>query len=178
MEKINGLIFELTGKIQSLMPRILIGLIILGGFIIAGIIFQHITGKVAGKLKIPQEVCSLLRQAVKAVFIIIGIITALGTMGINVSAMVAALGLSGFALGFALRDTVSNLASGILLLVYRPFGAGDSIGVMAFEGEVVDIDLRYTTLRTEGKIVLIPNSTLFNTPVNVIGKQGKEAGKS
>lgn len=170
IEKIEGLIFELSGKIQSLMPRIIIGLIILGGFIIAGIIFNHITGKVARKLKIPQEVCSLLKQSVKAVFIIIGIITALGTMGINVSAMVAALGLSGFALGFALRDTVSNLASGVLLLVYRPFGVGDRISVMAFEGEVAEIDLRYTTLQTEGKIVLIPNSTLFNTPVNVILK--------
>ncbi len=174
IEKLNGILFDLAVKLQSLMPRIIIGLIILGAFILAGIILQYLSGRISRRFKLPPEVCSLLQQVVKASFIIMGIITSLGTMGINVSAMVAALGLSGFALGFALRDTVSNVASGVLLLVYRPFSVGDRIGVMAFEGEVTEIDLRYTVIEMENKKVLIPNSTLFNTPVNVFNK-GSEA---
>ena len=172
-EKLNGVFVDLAAKIQSLLPRMLIGLIILGAFILAAIILQYLSGRVSRRFKLPPEVCSLLQQVVKASFIIIGIITALGTIGINISAMVAALGLSGFALGFALRDTVSNVASGVLLLVYRPFSVGDRIEVMAFEGEVAEIDLRYTTVGMENRKILIPNSTLFNTPVNVFKKNNE-----
>ncbi len=166
-EKINGVLRDFSDKVYALAPRLLIGLVILLVFILLAVFFQFLAGRLGRKCKLPEEVGTLLQQTVKALFIIIGIITALGTIGINISAMVAALGLSGFALGFALRDTVSNVTSGVLLLVYRPFSIGDRIGVMAFEGEVVEIDLRYTTILMEAKKVLIPNSTMFNTPVNV-----------
>lgn len=168
----DGVLSALADKIHSFMPRIIIGIIILAAFVLAGIIFQYLSGRVARKLKLPPEVCSLLQRIVKASFLIVGIITALGTVGINVSAMVAALGLSGFALGFALRDTVSNVAAGVLLLVYRPLSVGDRIAVLAFEGEVSDVDLRYTTVDTENRKVLIPNSTLFNTPVSIFKNTG------
>ena len=59
------------------------------------------------------------------VVIAIGLVTGFGTMGIDVSALIAGLGLSGFALGFALRDAVSNLIAGVLILLYRPFSYGD-----------------------------------------------------
>ncbi len=177
-EKLNGVFYDFSLKMQALAPRIIIGFIILAAFILAGIASQYFAGRISRKLRFPPEVSNLLQQTVKAVFVIIGIITALGTVGINISAMVAALGLSGFALGFALRDSVSNIASGVLLLVYRPFSVGDRIGVMAFEGEVTEIDLRYTTIKMEQKRVLLPNSTLFNTPVNVFSKEsaGTESG--
>lgn len=58
---------------------------------------------------------------------LLGLVTALGTAGVNVSALVTSLGLVGFALGFALKDALSNIISGILLLLYRPFSVGDVI---------------------------------------------------
>ena len=76
-------------------------------------------------------------------------------MGINVSALVAGLGLTGFALGFALKDTISNLLSGVLILLYRPFKIGNTIKVSGYEGDVVSIDLRYTELNSEGNKILI-----------------------
>ena len=102
---------------------------------------------------------------------VLGFITALGTLGINVTALVAGLGLTGFALGFALKDTISNMLSGILILLYRPFRIGNTIKISGFEGEVVVIDLRYTELSSEGSKILIPNSKLFTDPITVLQKE-------
>jgi small-conductance mechanosensitive channel len=121
--------------------------------------------------RVPQnrELLELLARTAKITLLVFGTVTAFGTMGINVSAMVAGLGLTGFALGFALRDVLSNILSGVLLLLYRPFGRGDHIAVAGMEGVVTAIDLRYTTLAQGEKTILIPNSNLFTTPIVVSG---------
>jgi small-conductance mechanosensitive channel len=109
-----------------------------------------------------------LQRTSSITLIILGFITALGTLGINVSALVAGLGLTGFALGFALKDTISNLLSGVLILLYKPFVIGNRIKISGYEGIVVSIDLRYTELNTEGNKILIPNSKLFTDPITVL----------
>lgn len=109
----------------------------------------------------------LLGRTTKIAVLLLGVATALGTMGVNVSALVAGLGLTGFALGFAFRDILSNLLAGVLLLLFRPFDVGDHISVSGLDGEVVSIDLRYTVLQQEGKKILIPNSNLFTNPILV-----------
>lgn len=102
------------------------------------------------------------------ILITLGFVTAFGTFGNNVSALVAGLGLTGLVLGFALKDTISNLLSGVLILLYRPFKIGDTINISGFEGNIVSIDLRYTELNCEGNKTLIPNSKLFADPITVI----------
>ncbi len=94
----------------------------------------------------------------------LGTIVGLGTMGINVEALVASLGLAGFALGFALRDAIASVLAGVLILIYRPFGYGDHIVVSGFEGVVVHINLRYTTIEDSDKHHLIPNQTMYSSP--------------
>jgi small-conductance mechanosensitive channel len=97
-------------------------------------------------------------------------------MGTNVSALVASLGLTGFALGFALR-ALSNLLAGILILVYCTLKIDDKIAVAGFEGTVMKIDLGYTTLQAEDARVLIPNSTLFTNPIKALRGNGEVCGK-
>jgi len=80
--------------------------------------------------------------------IIFGFITAPGTLGVNISALVAGLGLTGFALGFAFRDALPNVLAGIMILFYHPFRRGDRVVITGLEGQVTAIDLRYTTWRT------------------------------
>ncbi len=92
---------------------------------------------------------------------------ALGTFGINISALVAGLGLTGFALRFALKDVVSNLIAGSIILLHRPFKINDRIIVVGHEGKVIKIDLRYTTLKTKDHLSLIPNGMVLNKPVMV-----------
>ena len=101
--------------------------------------------------------------------LILGFISGFGTMGVNVAGLVAGVGLTGFALGFALRDAVSNLLAGVLILTFRPFRVGSDIKVGGFSGTVLAIDLRYTTLSGEGRYVLVPNKTMYTSPITVIG---------
>ena len=88
----------------------------------------------------------------------------------HISALVAGLGLTGFALGFAFKDILGNVLAGMLILIYRPFSLKDYITVSGLEGTVVNIDLRYTTLHTEGKTILIPNSVLFIESIVILEK--------
>ena len=114
-----------------------------------------------------QDLFNVLGRAAKITLLVLGLITALGTVGINVQALVAGLGLTGFALGFAFRDVLSNLLAGILILLYKPFHRGDYISTTGLDGTVSKIDLRYTTLDQDGKQILIPNSNLFTNPITV-----------
>ncbi len=101
----------------------------------------------------------------------LGLIFAIGKLGFDVNGIVAGLGLTGFALGFAFKDALSNLIAGIFLLFYRPFGIGDTIRLETpksiHEGRVTTIDLRYTTLKSGERTILIPNSFLLTEPISI-----------
>jgi small conductance mechanosensitive channel len=114
-----------------------------------------------------KDVIHLIGQSTRIGVLVFGAVTGLATMGINVAALVAGLGLTGFALGFALRDVLSNLLAGAMIIIYRPLQRQDRIVVAGFEGTVVEIDLRYTTLQGEQKRFLIPNSTLFTNTITL-----------
>lgn len=150
------------------MPRIIGVVVILVAFFILAKIVKRIIFNTAERLKLDSNLTSLLARTSNITLMIFGFITALGTLGINVSALVAGLGLTGFALGYAMKDTISNLLSGVLILLYRPFETGDRIKVSGYEGIVISIDLRYTELDSEGNKVLIPNSKLFTDPITVL----------
>lgn len=114
------------------------------------------------------EIMDLLTAVIYWTVLSLGVVVGLGTMGVNVEAIVASLGLTGFALGFALRDAIANVLAGVLILTYRPFGYGDRIVVSGFAGVVIHIDLRYTTIEDSDKYHLIPNQTMYSNPVTVL----------
>lgn len=149
-----------------------VSLIILACFWIAGTIVKKIVARIArGHDSAKEDIINLVGQIARISLLVFGSITALGTLGINVSALVAGLGLTGFALGFAFRDVLSNVVAGILILIHRPFRHGDRISVMGFEGLVIGIDLRYTALENDEKVFLIPNSSLFTNPLSLTKPQ-------
>ncbi len=76
----------------------------------------------------------------------------------------AGLALAGFALGFALRDVLSNLLSGFLILFNRPFAPGARINVTGLEGKVISVDLRYTSLDAAYKLGLISKFQPLHQP--------------
>lgn len=139
-------------------------------YIIAQILYFIIKG-VSRKFDYDKTIVKLIASTTKITFIIIGIVTALGTFGINITALVAGLGLTGFALGFAMKDTISNLLSGIMIMLYRPFREGDKIKISGFEGVVTSIDLRYTKLDGENEQIIIPNSKMFADPIVIVKKK-------
>src|SRR5947208_3750611 len=123
--------------------RIATATVIMFLFWLAAAIVYRLIVRIESHLSSRRDVLQLIARSVNIALLILGALTALGTAGVNVSALVAGLGLSGFALGFALRDILSNVLAGFLILFYRPFSAGDQINVLGLEGRVVDVDLRY-----------------------------------
>lgn len=101
----------------------------------------------------------------------LGIIFATGKLGVDITGILAGLGLTGFALGFAFKDALSNLIAGIFILFYKPFTLGDAIRIetqkSVHEGRVSAIDLRYTTLKSGERTILIPNSFLLTEPITI-----------
>jgi len=151
--------------------KVLLGLLIFLGFLVMSLIIKKIISNLE-KHADPQreQLLALIGDVARITLMIFGVITALGTMGINVSALVAGLGLTGFALGFAFRDALSNLLAGVMILMYHPFRRGDHIAITSLaglDGEVVSIDLRYTTLQTQEKKFLVPNSLLLTNAISV-----------
>lgn len=158
----------LVAETNLWVPRLGGVLIIILIFYILSKIIKNVIIKSSTRLNLDPNITSLLAQTSSVTLLVFGFVTALGTLGINVSAIVAGLGLTGFAIGFALKDSISNLVSGILILLYKPFAIGNRIKVSGYEGDVVLIDLRYTELISEGNRILIPNSKLFTDPITVL----------
>ena len=151
-----------------ILHRILIPVFVLAFFWIIAMILKNFILKLARKNLQKSYVFKILADFCKISLILLGIVTALGTAGLNVSAIVASLGLSGFALGFALKDYLSNILAGITILMYQPFQINDNIQVTSAEGKVAEINLRYTILVNDQKRILIPNSTMLNNTINIL----------
>ncbi len=113
-------------------------------------------------------------RTIKYFCIFLGIIVFLKDIGIDLQGVVTGLGLTGFTVGFALKDTISNLVAGAFILMYRPFYLGDYIIVstdkLTVEGKVRSIDFRYTTLQTDNGPMLIPNNILYTNIITIKNK--------
>mgnify|MGYP001201888905 CR=1 FL=1 len=149
---------EILSEISMKAPTLLfaIGIFIL--FWVSGRIFKVIVQRIMDEKSMHANISRVLAGIIKNIMLILGLITALGTMGVNISAIVAGLGLTGFAFGFAFKDMLSNFISGALIFIYEPFKLGDTIEVEGKSGKVVDINLRYVTIETEERRALVPNS--------------------
>src|SRR5438105_2155709 len=93
-------------------PRLLGSLAIFAAFWALALVVQGILIRLASIRRFHDDVLTVLRQAVKLGVLTLGVVTALGTSGFNVSGLVAGLGLTGFAIGFALKDVLANVAAG------------------------------------------------------------------
>lgn len=162
------LLQDWAGAIVDFAPRLVLAVVVFLAFWIASKVLRRAVRASLGKLGAErQEVVGLLANATYISVLIFGAISSLGTVGVDVSALVAGLGLAGFAIGFALRDAVSNTLAGVLVLMYQPFRVGDDIKTSGVGGKVISIDLRYTTIEGNAERYLVPNGTLLKGPVTV-----------
>ncbi|UVC07270.1 mechanosensitive ion channel family protein [Rhizobium sp. TH2] len=101
------------------------------------------------------------------------LVMVLGQFGVQTASIIAAMGAAGLAIGLALQGTLQNIAAGIMLLILRPFRVGESIETKEVNGEVREIGLFATELRTgDGLFQLVPNALLWNTPVKNFSRLG------
>jgi small-conductance mechanosensitive channel len=159
---------ELSESVGRALPGIFAGLAVIAGFLIATAVMRRLFRRLSEGVDADRRPLVILAgEAGRYALVAVGLVTGLGTMGVDVSALIAGLALTGFALGFAFRDALSNLLGGVLLILYQPFRVGDTITVAGNTGKLRSIDFRYSALDAEGETVLVPNSTMFNNIVKV-----------
>lgn len=114
-----------------------------------------------------KALCSFVTSLVSISLTILLIILVIGTLGINTTSLAALLAAGGMAIGMALSGTVQNFAGGIMILVFKPFKAGDFIEAQGYSGTVNIVTIVSTTLTTvDNKEIIIPNGALFNGNIN------------
>ena len=124
------------------------------------------------KTKVDDIIFDLLNKFSGAIIYATAVILALDILGINVMPFIAGAGVAGIAIGFAAKDTLSNLIAGVLLIIDRPFEIGDRIEVWsapagsATWGDVINIGLRATKIKTTDNIVvIIPNNEIMKRDI-------------
>ncbi|MDQ1153865.1 mechanosensitive ion channel family protein [Brevundimonas sp. SORGH_AS_0993] len=118
-------------------------------------------------------VLSFAVQVVRVVVVIVGMIAVLQRLGVQTTSIIAVLGAASLAVGLALQGTLSNVASGIMLLVLRPYRVGDVVDVGGMSGTVQRLDLFTTQLsNANNHKIVIPNSKVLSDPLtNLTGQQ-------
>lgn len=117
-------------------------------------------------------VASLLESVLKVSFRVILMVAVLQHLGFDVTAILAAIGASLFAVGISLKDSLSNFVSGIILVANKPIHVGDYIECDKSAGTVVKIEMMFTFLQSseENQIVVIPNSKLISSSINRVSE--------
>ena len=125
-------------------------------------VFSLVFKKFPEYLKKPLQI---LRGFLRVLVFVVGTIAILESWGVDLKALIAGFGITGFIVTFAMRDFLTSILSGALILVYRPFKVGDRIRVASVEGVVKKIDIQYTTISEKGKYYSIPNTKISSDAI-------------
>jgi small conductance mechanosensitive channel len=147
--------------------NILLAILILAvGWTVAGWLSGWMRRALTRSHHIDNTVKPLLVKSVRYVIIAITLVAVLSQFGVQTTSVIALLGAAGLAIGLALQGTLSNVASGVMLLLLRPFRAGDAVDVSGASGTVREISLFNTVLITGDNIyVAVPNSQIFGAAI-------------
>ena len=109
---------------------------------------------------------SFLGNIVRAIVLIVVFIATLDYVGMPTTSLLAVIGAAGLGIGLALKDSLSNIASGVMLIVLRPFRAGDQVQVASLNGIVERVRIFQTVLRTfDNRVLILPNSLITTAPI-------------
>lgn len=139
--------------------------ILIVGRIIAGIA-RNLAKRALGKGEVDPDLTSFVSTLIYYLVIVFAVVAALAKFGIQTASMVAVLGAVGFAIGFALQGSLSNFASGVMLLLFRPFLTGHLVNIAGVSGTVREIGLFSTTLSTPDNVqILVPNGKIYGDTI-------------
>jgi small conductance mechanosensitive channel len=140
--------------------------IILGGFILAGWARSRVIGLSRRYNRLDATLFSFLGNILRYVILAFAALFVLNTFGIQTTSIVAVIGAAGLAIGLALQGTLSNVAAGVMIILFRPFKNGDFVEVGGQMGTVQEISLNFTELSSLGNVqVIIPNSQIWGNVI-------------
>ncbi|MGN2248823.1 mechanosensitive ion channel family protein [Frateuria sp. GZRe14] len=153
--------------------NILIALLILliGSWLAARV--ANLVQRAMHRASVDETLIGFLRNLIYGVLVAVLVVSALITAGVPSAPLVAALGASGLAIGLALQGSLSNLAWGVLLIVFRPFRAGDFIHAGGVEGTVETVNLMYTQLvLPDNREAIVPNAKIGGDAIINANRRG------
>lgn len=163
MENLEGLLNQAPELLMTYGLKTLFAIIIF----FVGKYFSGVAQKVIRKLlnsrKVDPTVVSFVANLTWAIVFVFTIIATLGQIGVQTASLVAVIGAAGLAVGLALQGSLSNFASGVLMVLFRPCRVGDYIEAAGIAGTVDEITIFSTKLRTpDNKVIVAPNSSIMN----------------
>ncbi|MFG0283221.1 MAG: mechanosensitive ion channel family protein, partial [Phycisphaerales bacterium JB039] len=153
--------------------RIVYFVLILIAFWIIGRIFSRLTRAALGKVKKSSVLLrNFLSGLVFKITMALGIVVAVSMLGVNINPLLAAIGGAIIVVGLALQGTLSNFASGIMILMFRPFDEGDVVEAGGVSGKVESLSLFSTTILTfDNQVKIVPNTSIWgNVITNITGR--------
>lgn len=165
VDSINGAGSWLVAN-QALLLSYAVNIVAALAIIIVGLIIARMISNAVNRLmisrKIDATVADFLSALVRYGIIAFTLIAALGRVGVQTASVIAVLGAAGLAVGLALQGSLSNLAAGVLLVMFRPFRAGEYVDLGGVGRTVLSVQIFSTTMRTaDGKIIVIPNGKII-----------------
>ena len=149
-------------------PRFLFNVFLFGVIVLAFHILARISGALvtramsAAEKKVPTLMKKMARSVVSKSVFALGILIGLSQLGLEVGPLIAGLGVAGFIVGFALQDSLSNFAAGMMILVYQPFDVGDVVEAGGVSGKVSHMSLVSTTVLTfDNQKLIVPNNKIW-----------------
>jgi small conductance mechanosensitive channel len=161
---------DISGWAVARVPYLIIGAIVLMTFLVAGRIVKRILLAAGKRTRLDVTLADLLGRLTSFVIALLGFFVAAVIIfpTFHPGDLIAGLGITSVAIGFAFKDVLQNFFAGILILWRRPFRVGDIIKTSDFEGRVEEITVRSTRLRTpQGERAVIPNGDVYTSGVLV-----------
>jgi len=126
----------------------------------------------SARIHISHLLRRMIVATVRNLIIIFGVLIAISQLGISLGPLLAGLGIMGFIIGFALQDTLSNFASGLMILMYRPFDVGDVVEAGGVSGKVSHMSLVNTTFMTfDNQRLVVPNNMIWSSVITNVTAQ-------
>ena len=148
-------------------------LILIASYILAGIANRSVRTSLQ-RAKVDETLARFFGKMARYSVLILGVVVAMGRLGIEVATFAAILAAAGFAIGMALSGTLGHFASGVMLLIFRPFKVGDAINVAGVTGKVYEIELFTTAIDTfDNRRIIVPNGSIYGSTIENITHHGK-----
>lgn len=168
----NGVLENSDALVAALTPMLInlaIGVLILVvTFIVAGRV-QIVVRASMQRARVEATLSSFFGQVAKWAVLVIGLIAAVGKMGVPVASFAAIIAGASLAIGLAFQGSLGNLAAGVMLLIFRPFKVGDVVNAAGITAKVIEIQLFTTVFDTfDNRRILVPNSSIFGGTIENI----------
>jgi small conductance mechanosensitive channel len=141
-------------------------LLLFAAFVIGGWVRRKIVTIALAREELDDTLFTFLGNLARYAVLILVLVVVLNTFGVQTTSLVAAIGAAGLAIGLALQGTLSNVAAGVMIILFRPIKLGDFVSVAGVSGTVKDISLNTTELATLDNVqVIVPNAQVWGSVI-------------